>query len=113
MNTEQLKVIATGMGIKDVSSHPRLEDTLIYPKDPDKKDYTCIIYNPLTNDSQCMEIMKKLEISIKQHFKHEEDITSFSIFASVLHCGTHGGKTINETVCNATYEYFKQQMKQP
>lgn len=94
MKPEQLKVIAEGMGIK-VQSY---EDKLAIHH----CNGTATIYNPLTNDTQAMEIIEKLHMNTFW-WNPKKCWASFS--------GTHNspecyGKTINEAVCNAAYEYF-------
>ena len=95
MNTEKLKVIAEGMGHKEaciIGGH------YFMCGDLNGETYE---YNPLTNDTQCMEIMKKLYICIDQ-------MPSEKIYAQVKMDGEWvTGKTINEAVCNAAYEHFK------
>ena len=97
MTPEQLKVIAEGMGyhfdcINDgvvlVSTNVNLWE-----------------YNPITNNDQCMEIMEKLHTWVTWPFhKHSCEILISKEGKSYI----GKGKTINEAVCNAAYEYFKE-----
>ena len=98
MKPEELKIIAEGMGI-----NVRVDGDYcsLEPKHGDTH-YTA--YNPLADDTQCMEIMEKLKITLLHDF--------------VLECWSASkvknnnrvigeGKTINEAVCKAALEYFK------
>ena len=59
-------------------------------------------FNPLTNAEQCMEIMEKLKIS--PEFVEECGCSGW--FAKVKNGRVSEGKTINEAVVLAAYEYF-------
>ena len=86
MNVEILRVVYKGMGWL-----PAL--TLLGSGESD------LIYPPV-NAEQCMEIMEKLKISIQWL-----DGDKYGYWFSVSH--EVKGKTINEAVILAAYEYFK------
>ena len=102
---EKLKVIAEGMGynavIKPRNIRGSVSDAVWLV---DREEW----YEPhLTNAEQCMEIMEKLEVNVL--------FISKCLWQAVvgLDFGMTGGvdgrgKTINEAVCNAAYEYFKE-----
>jgi hypothetical protein len=113
MKPEELKIIAEGMGYK-AAKQPEYNDSnwrtgfvlLIYDKNK-----TFIEYNPLTNDTQCMEIMEKLKSEISYNWRDgwvvRLQITIKTQFGNELSSKRIFGKTINEAVCKAAYEYFK------
>ena len=106
MNTEKLKVIAEGMGytswISDIYSKPECWYETGNMHEFIKKGR----YNPTTNNDQMVEIMEKILNSLKNikiiNFTSGVNV-SFGFFGDL----EGEGKTINEAVCNAAYEYFK------
>lgn len=106
MDAEKLKVIAEGMGYElRGSSSPYLTDRVVVWNGKDI--HTRAIYNPLTNDSQCMEIAHKLKINT-EYFKDIDEWEAWRKESDNSVLITINGKTINEAVCNAAYEYFNQ-----
>ena len=99
MKPEQLKVIAEGMGYKIQNIDP----SSVYVKHAGFTVYG-FPYNPLTNNDQMVEVMEKLSrhgiLEIDSNIKGECFVTYDS--------HDYSGKTINEAVCNAAYDYFKQ-----
>lgn len=96
---EMLKVIAEGMGYKTCSTGNG--EFIAYQCHDENNEYS-----PITNAEQCMEIMEKLEVCLSRLMKPDawqavinDLVTREEIFAE--------GKTINEAVCLAAYEYFK------
>ena len=96
LKPEKLKVIAEGMGY-EASMHP---NGWVYIWIDDK----WIKYNPLTNAEQCMEIMEEVKITLLYDFVLNYWSAS-KVKGSKRIIGE--GKTINEAVCNAAFEYFK------
>ena len=96
MKSEELKIIAEGMGYY---VNPSMEDGVTIDINGHWFDY-----NPdTTNDTQCMEIMERLKLSVR--WQHDICYVSQTrYFAS----GVSNGKTIREAVCKAALEYFKQ-----
>lgn len=99
MKPEKLKVIAEGMGLREPYINIR-----------GKMHYWCkdgrehFEYNPLTNNDKMVEIMDKLRIEI--HCDSEDWWAKPYVHMGKQHNWALG-KTINEAVCNAAYEYFK------
>ena len=101
---EMLKVVAEGMGYVLRDDTPRIKERICVWNGKDVN--TRCLYKPhLTNAEQCMEIMEKLKLDLG--------------FDSIEWCvGKYGvmfeplvearGKTINEAVVLAAYEYFKE-----
>ncbi len=56
---EQLKKIATAVGVIDIQYHPD-NNNLIYPKDPSNGDFTVVCYNPKENAKQLVVIIEYL-----------------------------------------------------
>ena len=95
MNTEKIKVIARGMGIE-------VEETKLLVLIPAKSDlapYLRGAYSPLTNAEQLLEIMERLKISIW--------FDGITWVAQIKNNNRSLEDTINEAVCEAAYEYFK------
>lgn len=104
---EQLKVIAENM--PDGRPVDIDEDGCVwYVNYPSTTVYSggrkilAVEYNPPTNDAQCMEIMEKLKIWCR-YMNNQW----YTIVDCDLSNAEGRGKTINEAVCNAAYEYFK------
>jgi len=99
MNPEQLKVIAEGMGYEVVV----IRDHVWY--DYDEYDLTkAKVYYPLTNNDQMVEIMEKLARTNSLEIKITLGCNPLITYDFTNY---YAGKTINEAVCNAAYEYFK------
>jgi hypothetical protein len=102
MNPEKLKVIAEGMGHTDarISGGYCIYGGL----------YNHFFYSPdTTNNDQMVEIMERLHIDIK-HGEGKVFAKCWGVHpVNIRHSGKseHKGKTIQEAVCNAAYEYFK------
>jgi len=97
MKPEQLKVIAEGMGYETFSISENYV-TVWNGKDI----YTRKWYKPhTTNNDQMVEIIERHIIQLEQ--------LDFGIWKALisLEPQSHLGKTINEAVCSAAYEYFK------
>jgi len=98
MKAEQLKVIAEGMGY-EVAYINTIGAVFIHGKLPSR-------YNPLTNNDQMVEIIEKLA---------RDDSLEIKITIGCKPLVTYNfadyyiGKTINEAVCNAAYEYFNKE----
>lgn len=102
---EMLKVVALGMGYEDAEI---LRSSVIIAKSRVSDTSTVMAeYNPLTNAEQCMEIMEKLRIDL-EFWADSVDaiINKHNDNADVI---TRYGKTINEAVVNAAFEYFNTQ----
>ena len=97
LSAEDLRVLAEGMGYVIFSVGEQFVTVW------DGKDiHTRKRYKPhTTNDTQCMEIMEKLHINI--NYIYENDVE-----AKVGRTYKSSGKTINEAVCKAALEYFKE-----
>ena len=117
MNTEQLKVIAEGMGYKTRIYNDacvKFKGQLQIEVETIEEDLNYYNwYRPdTTNNDQMVEIMEKL---YHQRLRLNAIYTNGEI--SHYEMSTWGGvpvgsgKTINEAVCNAAYEYFKEQME--
>ena len=101
MEAEQLKVIAEGMGYEIRSSKTSMsEDRLMVWNGFDIS--TRQKYNPLTNNDQMVEIINELKIDTEYWYRLDE------WSAEPRGGASRRGKTINEAVCNAAYEYFKE-----
>jgi len=103
MEAEQLKVIAEGMGYERVA--------LRNISAPKEYQWIALLgseaYNPLTDNDQMVEIMDRL-IHVIDLFYFEPFVDgSFKIVDVETDKIISEGKTINEAVCNAAYEYFK------
>lgn len=97
MKPEELKIIAEGMGVE-------IEDSKLCGLTVVKSNsaiYLRDIYNPLTNDTQLVEIMEKLRVGV-EHSSGEIWLAYADRFQPYSQ-----GKTINEAVCKAALEYFK------
>jgi len=100
MEPEKLKIIAEGMG-KDV----RICD---YPPAFKGKvllweNHKEFVYTPLTNNDQMVEIMEKLKTNL---INYSSD--GWECYTNPIDPATRfKGKSVNEAVCNAAYEYFK------
>ena len=99
MKPEQLKVIAEGMGYEGVEI---VRGATVWIT-------KTIIYRPhTTNNDQMVEIMEKLRLTIwcepaiKEWCASKQDSLGDTNYQDE-------GETINEAVCNAAYEYFKQE----
>jgi len=106
MKPEQLKVIAEGMGYKSKVT-PSRRSIKTYPYNYCPKLERWKLYNPLTNNDQMVEIMEKLKV--KTWWNEDEKLRKAFIPSANndIETGFGFGKTINEAVCNAAYEYFK------
>ena len=107
MEAEKLKVIAEGMGysavvIEAFDIHSKPNHVKIQPANGVLRGFT-LDYNPLTNNDQMVEIMEKLKVSLLQN--DDDFITAYLEIDEIYFSAR--GKTINEAVCNAAYEYFK------
>jgi len=103
MDTEKLKVIAEGMGYEIHSIHDDIVFTIHagfrvngFPYQPDT-----------TNNDQMVEIMERLKISASFRLVEKDWLTSTWGDSAQVGIIRATGKTINEAVCNAAYEYFK------
>ena len=99
LKPEKLKVIAEGMGYQ--------ASNFYWPSYSGKIKYITVKgkeYNPLTNAEQCMEIMEEVKITLLYDFVLNYWSAS-KVKGSKRIIGE--GKTINEAVCNAAFEYFK------
>ena len=94
MAPDKLKLIAEGMGYEFPSKG--LPDIIVVKG---KDGHGFWNYNPLTNAEQCMEIMAKMLMDIDSMANH----VGARVHGDRVWCT---GKTINEAVCNAAYEYF-------
>ena len=102
MKPEELKVIAEGMGYKIAYI---VNDWVMC----EAMGGMIFNYTPhLTNNDQCMEIMERLSVSTS--------CTDSGVRLAYIGTDDAGlgfptasgrGKTINEAVCSAAYEYFK------
>ena len=100
MKPEELKIIAEGMGYKVNlldDSGPMLNKNGVW------LNGNSTPYNPLTNDTQCMEIMEKHDCFTSV----DEDGTKLASFPPHRDNFICKGKTINEAVCKAALEHFK------
>lgn len=115
---EMLKVIAEGMGYDpfvhngtcyayhDKSSKFWMYKGIVEDGRESEATENCR-YNPHTNNDQMVEIMKmvlhNLKCSIYPGFDNED---------TIIHDGDNRwlshGKTLNEAICKAAYEYFKE-----
>ena len=97
MKPEQLKVIAEGMGYENIQilrGIVRLNTWTVSRTILDE-------YKPhTTNNNQMVEIMGKLKLSVYYY-------ADVNTWYGRLNGDPSYGKTINEAVCNAAYEYFK------
>jgi hypothetical protein len=95
MKAEQLNVIAIGMGYKDVF-FPRVY--INYTK------YNQLTnYNPLISNDQMVEIINKFILKGWMICAKDKEI----IITDLAYNEIAIGKTINEAVCKAAYQYFK------
>ena len=98
MKPEQLKIIAIGMGYETAHTH---KGRLFYDGSFDMP----IEYEPdTTNNDQMVEIVDML-LDIGCAIGKEENSNNVVVYLGGEFLGE--GKTINEAVCNAAYEYFK------
>lgn len=97
METKKLKVIAEGMGYTNVFI--REESGLLFAAAPNEGQ-TFGVYHPDENNDQMVEIVNKFQF----------DINWFELSCVIFLNGDMigEGNTINEAVCNAAYEYFKE-----
>ena len=111
MKPEDLRVIAKGMHPNEQIDIEEDEVWLMnYPSTtPEGRGYKILAtqFNPLADDAQCMEIMEKLKIFISRHSRGGEDLVGASTFMYGREAHANG-KTINEAVCKAALEYFKE-----
>jgi len=100
MEAEKLKVIAEGMGYY---INPSMEDGITVDINGHWFDY-----NPdTTNNDQMVEVLTKLiNLGGLLDSCHIKDENNFMIWMDNPEKRWEG-KTINEAVCNAAYEYFK------
>lgn len=114
MEASKLKLIAEGMGY-EYRQYASIESS----KNMFAKDMAIEEYNPLTNDTQCMEIMEKLPVDISKQSTQtvgKPETEKSYWMAGARYFNKKGefvrvleeGKTIKEAVCNAAYEYFKE-----
>lgn len=95
MKPEELKVIAEGMGyISGLNGYMEPCFYKLGGRHPEEIEYT-----PLTNNDQMVEIMEKLKISIW--------FDGVTWVAQIKNNNRSLEDTINEAVCKAAYEYFK------
>jgi len=104
MKPEQLKVIAEGMGYK----------ASIVGATDNSKEYVgiwkngCVVggHNPLINNDQMVDIFTYLieKMGFSFHYIDNEYMLTLARYDKKLI--SVKGKTINEAVCNAAYEYF-------
>ena len=116
MNTEKLKILAIGMNyeLRETYLDRSIEGETIkliqvLNNDPSKAPHW-VTYNPLTNDSQCMEIIGKLKSLVcSVEILSIVDGWIFRIYESEIGFPAieSEGKTINEAVCRYAVEYFK------
>jgi len=100
MNAEKLKIIAIGMGYEAAITESC--DRVCYRE---KGNTLWFDYSPdTTNNDQMVEIMERLKIAV--HFWNEEWCANRYTEIDGIEKGSIG-KTINEAVCNAAYEYFE------
>ena len=103
MNTEQLRVIAEGMGYKIHS----VSDGIVFISHAGFR-VNGFPYQPdTTNNDQMVEIMEKLEIDIEHKASGLVAYTYKGNNEVLLYSGQ--GKSINEAVCAAAYEYFSKE----
>ena len=110
VEVEKLKVIAEGMP----DGRPvEIEDGCVwymnYPPTTGEGygvKVHAVEFNPLTNNDQLVEIMERLEIDLEHSATCSGDGVYAFIYKS-LPTTKEFGKTINEAVCAAAYEYFK------
>lgn len=109
MDIEKLKVIADGVGYETKVTPSRCA-IKIFPYNYCPELPRWKLYNPLTNDTQCMEIIKRFQPAIDWINKDLCQATLYIVkpLADVIRSEYEGrGETINEAVCNAAYEVFK------
>jgi len=97
MNPEQLKVIAEGMGYK--CEYNSADAPMIFIHD------IWMVYFPILNNDQMVEIMEKFDGDIEIH-KTSPSLIEVALHVQFTKTYYGRGKTINEAVCNAAYEYF-------
>ena len=108
MKPEELKVIAEGMG-RFAETRGNANIVYIYGANQDPDTTPQLKYNPLTNNDQMVEI---LDVLLSNDFIISKDLDTgnYEVWQdsySVSLVETYLGKTINEAVCKAAYEYFK------
>jgi len=97
MEPEKLKVIAEGMGYR---IHTYQNKILI-----DVGDSDWVPINPLANNDQMIEILERLlELGWTISKFEDKYLLTLEVVCNISTQFT--GKTINEAVCNTTYEYF-------
>ena len=119
MEMEKLKVIAEGMLPNEIIE---IEDDEVwvmnYPQTtPNGRGYKILgtQFNPLEDNNQMVEIMEKLlDAFLEVRFRNVDEANIH--WCELIHVSDESkdldcsGKTINEAVCNAAYEYFKDEM---
>ena len=110
MEVEELKVIAEGVGYEASITNKSMggDNMWVNIKEHPLASATNI-YNPLTNNDQMVEIMERLKVAV-QWSRTDSCWISEILFLpensdAIIYDSE--GKTINEAVCNAAYEYFK------
>ena len=106
MEVEKLKAIAEGMGYR-LRLNPDKEIVVLTGGGLwiEGNSHT---YYPLTNDTQCMEIMLHLFEKAGFSFHYIDGEYMFNLARYDKKLISEKSKTINEAVCNAAYEYFKE-----
>jgi len=117
-NSEQLKVIAEGVG-HEAKVTPSRCSIKTYPYGYCPKLERWKLYNPLTNNDQMMEIMVACGISVyvdstgdgRYVTAWDTDIYFYELYK--MACNEQGFKEeeaamIRRLVCKAAFEYFKQ-----
>lgn len=112
---EQLKRVAESM---DSSRPVEIEDDEVwymhYPPTTGEGTGVKILatqFNPLEDNNQCLELMEKLNISVKIYEETNNHPEFLRIFASTRANG-EGGKTINEAVTLAAIASIDQRIKE-
>jgi hypothetical protein len=95
MNTDKLKVIAEGMGYY---VNPSIEEGITVDNEGHWIDYA----PDTSNNDQMVEIMEKLKLCVEYMADG-----NYRSYPAGRMCLMETGKTINEAVCNAAFEYFK------
>ena len=104
MEPEKLKVIAEGMGY-EVAIKPRNINGTV--EDAVFSFHGEVWYDPIINNDQMVEIMEKLKVGVNYDFYRDVFLSYIYDDFGVILLSKNEGKTINEAVCNAAYEYFK------
>lgn len=95
---DKLRVIAEGMGYIIIDTHAANFPDSVFIETSLGDD----VYDPITNNDQMVEIMERLKIDVEHHGDKIKAWVNIKDSNRAF-----WGKTINEAVCNAAYEYLK------